>query len=175
MKTLQKSMIKRTNKDKKNDIEIIIEDNLDYLVRFAFYRLKNKQEAEDVVYEAILKFLELNVAKINKENLRVYLFKILYNLCIDKNKQPRIDYVLLNDIEIEDEEETTEDILPNNILHYLDEIPEKESEIIMMRVLDELTFVEISKILSLPQSTVKSRYKAGMDKLRLILKQNKEG
>lgn len=35
-----------------------------------------------------------------------------------------------------------------------------------MNVVDGLSFVEISSILSIPQSTAKSRYKSGMDKLR---------
>ena len=48
-------MLKKT---RHKTISRIIEDNLDYLVRFAFYRLGNHDEAEDLVYDAVLKFLE---------------------------------------------------------------------------------------------------------------------
>lgn len=39
-------------------INRIIEDNLDYLVRFKYHRLGCHQEAEDLVYDAVLRFLE---------------------------------------------------------------------------------------------------------------------
>lgn len=159
--------------DKNVIIEKIIEENLDYLVRFAFYRLRNKQDAEDIVYDAVLKFLKLNTTKINNTSLRLYLFKIVYNLCIDKMKRQCVEYVPINEVEIHDNQEIIEEILPKNIWNMIEKLHYKESEIIVMRVLDELSFVEISRILSVPQSTVKSRYKAGMDKLREMLKQNK--
>ena len=159
--------------DKNVIIEKIIEENLDYLVRFAFYRMRNKQDAEDIVYDAVLKFLKLNTTKINNTSLRLYLFKIVYNLCIDKMKRQSVEYVPINEVEIHDNQEIIEEILPKNIWNMIEKLHYKESEIIVMRVLDELSFVEISRILSVPQSTVKSRYKAGMDKLREMLKQNK--
>ena len=158
---------------RKEDKNVIIEENLDYLVRFAFYRLRNKQDAEDIVYDAVLKFLKLNTTKINNTSLRLYLFKIVYNLCIDKMKRQSVEYVPINEVEIHDNQEIIEEILPKNIWNMIEKLHYKESEIIVMRVLDELSFVEISRILSVPQSTVKSRYKAGMDKLREMLKQNK--
>ena len=48
----------------------------------------------------------------------------------------------------------------------LDSLPLREADIIRMNVIDGLSFVEISSILSIPPSTAKSRYKSGMDKLR---------
>ena len=48
----------------------------------------------------------------------------------------------------------------------LEKLPEREAEVVRMNVMDELSFVEISQILSTPASTVKSRFKSGMDKLR---------
>lgn len=42
-------------KPKRNNISRIIEDNLDYFVRFAYYRIGNHTEAEDLVYDAVLR------------------------------------------------------------------------------------------------------------------------
>ncbi len=55
----------------------------------------------------------------------------------------------------------------------LDSLPQREAEIIRMKVVDNLSFVEISGILSIPQSTAKSRYKSGMDKLRKLFVNDK--
>ena len=59
---------------------------------------------------------------------------------------------------------TVEEI--DRINNLLDDLPPNEAEIVRMKVVDELSFVEISHILSLPQSTAKSRFYAGMKKLR---------
>ena len=48
----------------------------------------------------------------------------------------------------------------------LDALPERQAEVIRMNVIDELSFAEISRILSVPESTLKSRFKTGMNKLK---------
>lgn len=72
-------------------ISRIIEDNLDYLVRFAYYRLGNHVEAEDLVYDAVLKFLERDTDNIKPESIRLYLFRIVHNLCQDYSRSNKRD------------------------------------------------------------------------------------
>ncbi len=57
---------------------------------------------------------------------------------------------------------------PRRINTLLDRLPGRESEVIRMRVVDELQFVEIADILSIPATTAKSRFKSGMDRLRTL-------
>ncbi len=146
----------------------VIEDNLDYLVRFAFYRLEDMDEAEDLVHDAILKFLELDSKRIKPSGLRMYLFRITYNLCQDalrnRNKRP----ISLEDIEISEptEDEVLDTEEAERLNQILGKLPDREAEVIRMNVIDELSFVEISLILSIPASTAKSRFKSGMDKIR---------
>lgn len=156
------------NKLRHKIMERVIEDNLDYLVRFAFFRLEDKDEAEDIVHEAVLRFLELNSNEIKPSGLKMYLFRITYNLCHDALRNRSKRNLPLENIDIP---ELTEDETPDydeaerlNVI--LNGIPERDAEVIRMNVIDELSFVEISRILSLPPSTVKSRFKSGMDKIR---------
>lgn len=160
------NMFKKSNRD---IVSKTIESNLDYLFRFAYYRLGNRVEAEDLVYDAILRFMERNTEGINPESVKLYLFRIVHNLCLDRMRNAKRELLLSDDFEIEDR---TEDILDSEeaerINGCLNSLPERESEIIRMSVVDNLSFVEISKILSIPQSTAKSRYKSGLDKLRKL-------
>ncbi len=157
-------MLKKT---RHKTISRIIEDNLDYLVRFAFYRLGNHDEAEDLVYDAVLKFLEKGTNNIKPESVRLYLFRIVHNLCQDYVRSGKRDIMHIEDYDIES---TSYEILDledaDRINACLDSLPSREADIIRMNVVDGLSFVEISSILSIPQSTAKSRYKSGMDKLR---------
>lgn len=145
----------------------IIEENLDYLVRFAYYRIGNRGEAEDLVYDAVLKFLERNNEIIKTESIRLYLFRIVYNLCQDYSRTRKQEIVPIEDLDIAD---TIDEVLDledaDRINAILDSLPFREADVIRMNVIDGLSFVEISSILSIPQSTAKSRYKSGMDKLR---------
>ena len=54
----------------------------------------------------------------------------------------------------------------DRINRLLDGLPPHEAEIVRMNVVDELSFVEISHILNIPQSTAKSRLYSGMKKMR---------
>lgn len=147
----------------------VIEANLNYLVRFATIRIGSKAEAEDIVHEAIKKMLETDISKIKRDSIRMYLFRVVYNLCKDFYLSDRNIRLLseedngIPDTSNEDELDMEEIERLNNML---EKLPEREAEVVRMNVVDELSFVEISQILSTPASTVKSRFKSGMDKLR---------
>lgn len=147
----------------------VIEANLNYLVRFATIRIGSKADAEDVVHEAIRRILETDISKIKQESIRMYLFRIVYNLCKDfyltgQSVRP------LTDADDEIPDTSNDDDLDleeiERLKSLLGNLPEREAEVVRMNVIDELSFVEISQILSTPASTVKSRFKSGMDKLR---------
>ena len=158
-------------KIRRKTVEEIIEDNLDYLVRFAYYRLNNKAEAEDIVYEGVLRLLEKDLSKINPESIRLYLFRIIYNLCQDRIRGKGRDMIPIESVDIsENPDEPNEMDESDKFMIWLNSLPEGQSEIIRMNVIEELSFVEISEILSIPASTAKSRYKSGMEKLRKIFK-----
>lgn len=160
-------------KIRRKSINRIIEDNLDYLVRFAYYRLGNRNEAEDIVYDAILKFLENNRRDIKPESVRLYLFKTFYNLCVDRTRTGKQNLIPIESIDIEESPEDGPDQEEaDRINACLERLPSREAEIIRMNVIDGLSFVEISNLLSIPQSTAKSRFKSGMDKLRKLFINN---
>lgn len=147
----------------------VIEANLNYLVRFATIRVGSKADAEDLVHEAVKRLWEANIYYIKRDSIRMYLFRIVYNLCKDFYLDGRnIRQLTEVDDEIPDtfkeDDLDLEEIERLNCL--LENLPEREAEVVRMNVMDELSFVEISQILSTPASTVKSRFKAGMDKLR---------
>lgn len=157
-------MFKKTRYKTKSKI---IEENLDYLVRFAYYRLGNHSDAEDLVYDAVLKFLERNNEKIKPESIRLYLFRIVYNLCQDYSRTRKQEILPIGDFDVADKIDEVLDLEDaDRINAILDSLPLREADIIRMNVIDGLSFIEISSILSIPQSTAKSRYKSGMAKLR---------
>ena len=149
----------------RNMVEVI-EANLDALLRFAYLRVSDRTEAEDIVYEAVLRLLESR-KKSKLDDVKCYLFRIVYNLCQDHWRNRRIVTVPVEMVDVPD---NPDDRLDNEevdrINALLDGLPINEAEIIRMNVTDGLSFVEISRILEIPQSTAKSRFYSGMKKMR---------
>lgn len=149
---------------RRRNINEVIEANLDALVRFAYFRTGDRADAEDIVYEAVLRLLE-NSDRVN--DAKCYLFHIVYNLCQDKFRKKRLQTIPLETVDIPDDAENRldrEEI--DRINRLLDGLKPDEAEIVRIKVYDELSFVEISHILNLPQSTVKSRFYSGIRKMR---------
>ena len=149
----------------RNMVEVI-EANLDALLRFAYLRVSDRTDAEDIVYEAVLRLLESR--KKNKlDDVKCYLFRIVYNLCQDYWRNRRIETVPIEMVDVPDNlDDRLENEEINRINALLDGLPNGEAEIIRMNVTDGLSFVEISRVLEIPQSTAKSRFYSGMKKLR---------
>ena len=150
--------------NRRRNIDHEIETNLNALVRFAFFRVCDRCEAEDIVYEAVLRLLE-NRARV--KDVKRYLFRIVYNLCHDHYRHRQSVTVPCDSVDIPDAADNAldqEEI--NRINRLLDGLPPSEAEVVRMNVVDQLSFVEISHMLHLPPSTAKSRFYSGMKKLR---------
>ena len=147
----------------------VVRENLDDLIRFAFFRLGDMPKAEDAVHEAILRILDNPPSLFKPGGLKAYLYRTVYNLCQDSFREEFL-HMKIPIESIEGKEEESEEILDKEeaerIFGLLKHIPAKESEVIRMNVIDELSFAEISRIMNIPQSTVKYRYKCGMKKMR---------
>lgn len=147
----------------------VIEENLDYLVRFAFFRIGERGAAEDAVHDAVVKFLDRCPSALAPSKMRLYLFRILHNLCNDEARRGRVRNVPLEEMvpsDLVDDEDSLDSEEALRINRLLDGLPEKEREVVRLHVIDGFSFVEAAEMLSAATSTLKTRYKAGMEKLR---------
>lgn len=175
-KDLYELLIKYKAGDK-NGFHIFYEE----LKKPVFYNiysiLKNKDVSEDILQETFIKLLE-NIDKINKEeSILGYLMVISKNIALDylkKNKNLRID-----DDEINDEERTlasnnqneAKDSTNYHQLLFLikDLLKPKEFEIFTLRLIDDLSYKEISEILKIPIGTLTYTYNEILKKLETKL------
>ena len=154
------------------DVAETVERNLDNMVRFAFFRTGSRVFAEDLVHDAVIRLAR---AKTAPRDVRMYLFRILYNLCMDFRKTQR-DTVTIEDIDepfySPDEENEFKDER-QRVIGSLETLSDEKRQIVMMRAVDNLKFTEIEAIMSAPPTTVQSRYNAAIKELKTIL--NKSG
>lgn len=138
----------------------------DGLFRYAFFRLGNRCDAEDVVQDA---FLKVGSSTRSIRNPRAYLFSAVASGCVDMLRKRTAD-TPLNDRVI--------GAIPNNpataeeefcrINALLERLPEQQSEVIRLHIHGDMKFTEIAEMTAMPVTTIKSRFKSGIERLRQL-------
>jgi RNA polymerase sigma-70 factor (ECF subfamily) len=149
------------------------------------YRMSNSpQEAEDISQEAFMRAYQ-SLARFNPSyKFSTWLYQITLNIIRDKFKRKEIDYVSLDTpIETDDSEFYHQPVDSNNnpeqiitrqedvqeIQQAIYSLPLEYREVIVLRHLQDLSYIEISNILKLPSGTVKIRLYRAREQLRKIL------
>ena len=160
----------------------VITEFQDQLFRFAFFRTGSFADSQDIVQEVFIKFYQESSSLSSVKNIKFYLFKSISNACVDYHrKTKKLKFEVLETI-ISTSDLYQKDALQkliqreeyDRIEELLSELPNEQSETISLRVLDNLSFGEIASILDVPVTTVKSRFKYGIDKLKTKIVNSKE-
>jgi RNA polymerase sigma-70 factor (ECF subfamily) len=162
-------------KNKFNELESIIEEYQNQLFSFAFFRVGSYDTAKDIVQDVFLKFVQNKKYLLSVENMKTYLLKSISNACVDykrkygKIKMMSIDFIRDNIVDEEERNCVAEFIRIDDLLA---ELPAEQAEVIKLKFVDGLSFVESAKILKISVNTVKSRYRYGIEKLKQTNKIN---
>ena len=152
------------------ELEKIIEEYQNQLFSFAFFRVGSYQIAQDIVQDVFLKFFTNEKKLLSIENIKTYLFKSISNACIDykrkysKLKFTTVDFVTDTVTDDSEEEKCVAEFF--RIENLLVDLPDEQAEVIRLKFVDELNFVEIAEITNLSVNTIKSRYRYAIDKLK---------
>lgn len=133
------------------------------LFRYAAFRTGSRADAEDIVQDAFLRFA---AADARIDNPRAYLYRCVANACCDLGRRPRSE-ALPKQAAAEQEDELPAEA--ERIGQLLERLPEEQAEVIRLHTLSGLRFTAIAETLDCPVTTVKSRFRYGIDKLRTIL------
>jgi RNA polymerase sigma factor (sigma-70 family) len=149
---------------------------------FAFYSLGNREEAEDVTQEVLIRLWQ-NWNTLNQESLTAWLNRVARNACIDRVRQRRAytTRIVANgtgegifegtSAEPSPEAYTESNEMRGHIRHALADINEPYRSIIILREIQQLKYEEIADTVDLPLNTVKSYLYRGRQMLRDRLKE----
>jgi len=127
--------------------------------------IKDQMLAEDLLQDTYVKFLEKIDQYIEGSNVTAYLSQIGRNLAINmynKRKKEIKSEEIIDQIPA-DEQETHDD---PEILKLLDLLDMKEREVVVLHVINDLTFREISEVTHKPLGTVLWIYNRAIKKLK---------
>lgn len=152
------------------------------LLLLAMGLLNDKTAAEDVVHDVFLSFVRSLDRFRLTGSLKGFLLTCAANHARNWNKAQRVRMRPVGDDGAHDPlymgdrsvvQEPLESLVCNEQLERLGaalaELPFEQREIVMLHLHGRMTFQAIAKAMQIPANTAKSRYRYGMDKLRVTL------
>lgn len=181
MKPLDTRLAKLARKGDQRAFAEIVSNYKDKLFHLAFRMTGNRQEAEDVVQDTFLRVFKNLDRYDENQKFSTWIYRIATNLCIDRLRKRRQVFSL--DAESSDHEGLdgyamlpSDDRTPESelllsetqrLLHQaMDTLPVKYKSVMVLRYIQDLSLQEISDVLDLPVTTVKTRVHRGREFLR---------
>ena len=158
------SRIQRTGNRKAADE--LIRKYYDEIFTYVYKQISDKHTAMDVTQNIFISMLQSISNYDNKKaGFRTWLYRIGTNKIIDyfrKNSVERRRIVDLGEYDIQDQTMFTINIENKELLlrlqDYINSLDVNSQQIFRLKIFAEYTFPQIASVLSLPESTVKSKY-----------------
>ena len=129
-----------------------IEGQYDKIYRYCYFKLFDKQLAQDITQETFLRFYR-HEKNIRKNQELPYLYTIAKNLCIDAFRKKPVESLdaISEDAAYDPTEQWINDLTLKTIIAKL---PQDEQDILYLRYASELSIVSISKIIGLSRFVI---------------------
>ncbi len=140
------------------------------IYNIAYSILKNKQDAEDIVQIVFEKLYLIDKEKLPNRNESSWLYSITKNETINYLKRNKNNINLDSIYNIEDDNNEINKIIDqDNYNRLISKLNNKEKEIISLKIVSNLSFEEIGKLLKEPTGTIKWRYYKAVNTLKILL------
>ncbi len=186
-----KVLIEKYLEGDEKSLEILIQNYLGPIYRFAYKYAGNEKDAEDITQDVFVKMWR-NLKKFDQnKSFKTWIFSIAKNTAIDFLKKSRSAFggkksLPFSQFDTKDNKNIIEETfantmpLPQEIFEKQEIIQElnsvisrllpKYQTVLSLRYNDDLTFKEISEELEKPLNTVKSRHRRALIILKKLLK-----
>jgi RNA polymerase sigma-70 factor, ECF subfamily len=152
---------------------IQIEACIPALRRYAAALLRNREEADNLVHNCLVRALDKLHTRRDEADVRAWLFTIMHNLCI---RQLRWAKVLAGDppndtheaaINMRPEQENS--LQWHNLLRGLNRLPMEQRAVMLLVSVGDLSYAETAQVLGIPIGTAMSRLASGRERLRQLV------
>lgn len=154
--------MKNTSVLQADSIESLVQIYGNMLFRLCLITLGNASDAEDVVQETFIKYLQKAPKFENSEHEKAWLITVATNKCKDilrfNSRHPIVDIDEIN--------EFTDDATDKGILDALMTLPDKFRVVLILYYVEEYSIGDIAKVIGKTTSAVKMRLKKGRSLLK---------
>lgn len=147
------------------EAERMLIDNYDKYYRLAYSYVKNEQDALDIVQESAYRVIK-DLGKLKERDyLSTWIYRIVINNAIDTLRKKKRETVSLLEVQLVHEDHYQEE----DPLSLLSALEDKDRALVVLKYLEDCKLEEISEIMEMNISTVKSRLYRALKKLKIIL------
>ncbi len=163
-------------------LEILINRHQQRVYGFIYSKIMNRDEAEDIFQETFIKVIRtLKKGTYNEEGKFLpWVMRIAHNLIIDyfrKNKRlPKFQarnefdiFDLLSDGDQSAEQEIINLQVHDDVRKIIDELPDEQKEVLIMRIYKDMSFKEIADATGVSINTALGRMRYALINLRKVI------
>lgn len=168
-------LISRIAEGDSNALAGLYESTKAGLFGYALSALKSEQDAEDVLHDCYLSVWSNAKNYVSGGKPMAWLITIVKNLCTDKLRKQKTTEELdeshnqiascFSEVELSEDKWIIE--------QYLKRLTDEERQIVVLHVVSGFKFREIASLLKISLSTVLSKYRRGLIKIKNILEEEK--
>ncbi|UKM63927.1 sigma-70 family RNA polymerase sigma factor [Flavobacteriaceae bacterium GSB9] len=163
-------------------LEILIGRHKQKVYSFIYSKVYDKDVAEDIFQDTFIKVIRtLKRGAYNEEGKFLpWVMRISHNLVIDyfrkNNRMPKFDntgefsiFSVLSDSSLNAEKTIIKEQVENDVRRLVDELPEDQKEVLLMRIYKDMSFKEISERTGVSINTALGRMRYALINLRKII------
>ena len=172
--------------------EVLMVRHRTAIFNFIFRYTRDRTAAEDLMQETFLRLIKAAESYEKSAKFTTFLYTIARNLCVDASRRGKHRQATSLDAPVhgsEDQVPLVERIadgqkasdgrvldreLGERLKKAIEELPDEQREIFLLREVSDLQFNEIAEIVGIPENTVKSRMRYALEKLRQSLEEYRD-
>ncbi|MBP1840838.1 RNA polymerase sigma factor [Formosa algae] len=166
-------------------LETLIIRHKQKIYSFIYSKVYNRDIAEDIFQDTFIKVINtLKMGNYNEEGKFIpWVMRIAHNLVIDhfrkNNRMPKFDnsgefsiFSVLSDSSLNAEKQIIKSQVESDVRRLIDELPEDQKEVILMRMYNDMSFKEISDKTGVSINTALGRMRYALINMRKIIEKN---
>lgn len=172
-------------KGNENALGILITRHKQKIYSFIYSKVYDRDVAEDIFQDTFIKVIRtLKRGAYNEEGKFLpWVMRISHNLVIDffrkNNRMPKFDntgdfniFSVLSDSSLNAEKTIIKEQVENDVRRLVDELPEDQREVLLMRIYNDMSFKEISERTGVSINTALGRMRYALINLRKIIEKH---
>ena len=164
--------------EKEQKLNAAYDTYADTVYRLCLFKTSNTNVAEDLVQDTFMRFWDQVAKGVKIKNEKALLFKIARNLIIDYYRKKKTDSLdVLQGEGFEPSEDGQVNIVneaeKNIAINIINELDEKYRDVVYLRLVEEMSFKEISKTLGITANNATVNFHRGKDKLEKLIELKK--
>lgn len=169
-----------------SSLEILIKKHQQRLFSFIYSKVKDKDVANDIFQDTFIKVIKtLKKGNYNEEGKFLpWIMRIAYNLIIDyfrkNNRMPNFKnsdefdiFSIISDDSLNAEKQIIQEQIFDDVRELINELPEEQKEVLIMRMYKDMSFKEISDNTGVSINTALGRMRYALINLRKLIEKHK--